>query len=82
MEAYPFTLSEACTFLGISKPTASSWIRSGRLVATRKDPYKSKSPYLTTPQACLAALNNPMHTVAVSAVDAHEEKKHVIIPQR
>nr|WP_291970893.1 DNA-binding protein [Candidatus Symbiopectobacterium sp.] len=75
MEAYTFTLGKACIFLGISRPTAKSWISSGRLVATRKNPSKPKSPYLITPQACIAALNNPMHTVAVSVVDAHEEKK-------
>ncbi|MEZ0582486.1 helix-turn-helix domain-containing protein [Erwinia sp. STN24] len=74
MEAYSLTLDEACAFLGISRPTASNWIRSGRLTATRKDPSKNKSPYLVTRQACIAALNNPLHTVAVSAADAHEEK--------
>ncbi|MDU4940347.1 MAG: helix-turn-helix domain-containing protein [Mixta calida] len=67
MEAYALTLDEACAFLGISRSTASNWIRSGRLTATRKDPSKPKSPYLVTRQACIAALNNPMHTVAVSA---------------
>ncbi|MFU9138491.1 helix-turn-helix domain-containing protein [Erwinia tasmaniensis] len=74
MSAYSLTLDEACAFLGISRPTASNWIRTGRLTATRKDPSKSKSPYLVTRQACIAALNNPLHTVAVSAGDAHEEK--------
>ncbi|QUG76012.1 helix-turn-helix domain-containing protein [Erwinia sp. E602] len=72
MEAYSLTLDQACAFLGISRPTASNWIRSGRLAATRKDPSKSKSPYLVTRQACIAALNNPLHTVAVSAADKHE----------
>lgn len=40
MEAYSLTLDEACAFIGISRPTASNWIRSGRLIATRKDPSK------------------------------------------
>ncbi|MBN1085579.1 helix-turn-helix domain-containing protein [Erwinia sp. V90_4] len=74
MSAYSLTLDEACAFLGISRPTASNWIRSGRLTATRKDPRKPKSPYLVTRQACIAALNNPLHTVAVSASDEHEDK--------
>ncbi|WP_128083793.1 helix-turn-helix domain-containing protein [Pantoea eucrina] len=74
MEAYALTLDEACAFLGISRPTCNKWIKTGRLAATRKDPSKPKSPYLLTRQACIAALNNPMHTVAVSAADAHEEK--------
>lgn len=75
MEAYALTLDEACAFLGISRPTCNKWIKTGRLAATRKDPSKPKSPYLLTRQACIAALNNPMHTVAVSAADAHEENK-------
>lgn len=75
MEAYSLTLDEACTFLGISRPTASNWIRTGRLTATRKDPSKNKSPYLVTRQACIAALNNPLHTVAVSAGDAQDKER-------
>ncbi|WP_447347313.1 helix-turn-helix domain-containing protein, partial [Salmonella sp. AM030] len=35
----------------------------------RKDPTKPKSPYLTTRQACIAALQSPLHTVQVSAGD-------------
>ena len=75
METYALSMDEACAFLGISRPTCQQWIRTGRLMATRKDPSKPKSPYLLTRQACIAALNNPMHTVAVSAADAHEENK-------
>lgn len=75
MESYALSMDEACAFLGISRPTCQQWIRTGRLMATRKDPRKPKSPYLLTRQACIAALNNPMHTVTVSAADAHEEKK-------
>ncbi|EAA2120359.1 helix-turn-helix domain-containing protein, partial [Shigella flexneri] len=52
MEPYSLTLDEACHFLKISRPTAINWIRTGRLQATRKDPTKNKSPYLTTRQAC------------------------------
>ncbi|MCG7367368.1 helix-turn-helix domain-containing protein [Pantoea sp. ACRSH] len=74
MESYALSMDEACAFLGISRPTCNKWIKTGRLAATRKDPSKPKSPYLLTRQACIAALNNPMHTVAVSAADAHEEK--------
>ncbi|EMK7419457.1 TPA: helix-turn-helix domain-containing protein, partial [Escherichia coli] len=54
MESYSLTLDEACQFLKISRPTATNWIRTGRLQATRKDPTKPKSPYLTTRQACIA----------------------------
>jgi predicted site-specific integrase-resolvase len=53
MESYSLTLDEACQFLKISRPTATNWIRTGRLQATRKDPTKPKSPYLTTRQACI-----------------------------
>ncbi|MDF3563635.1 helix-turn-helix domain-containing protein, partial [Shigella flexneri] len=53
MEPYSLTLDEACHFLKISRPTAINWIRTGRLQATRKDPTKNKSPYLTTRQACI-----------------------------
>ena len=38
MESYSLTLDEACQFLKISRPTATNWIRTGRLQATRKDP--------------------------------------------
>ena len=65
MESYSLTLDEACQFLKISRPTATNWIRTGRLQATRKDPTKPKSPYLTTRQACIAALQSPLHTVQV-----------------
>ena len=58
MESYSLTLDEACQFLKISRPTATNWIRTGRLQATRKDPTKPKSPYLTTRQACIA-VNRP-----------------------
>jgi len=75
METFALSMDEACAFLGISRPACQQWIRTGRLMATRKDPSKPKSPYLLTRQACIAALNNPMHTVAVSAADAHEENK-------
>lgn len=69
MESHSLTLDEACAFLKISRPTATNWIRTGRLQATRKDPTKPKSPYLTTRQACVAALQSPLHTVQVSAGD-------------
>nr|WP_241772349.1 helix-turn-helix domain-containing protein [Edwardsiella ictaluri] len=29
MEQYSLTLNEACAFLGISRPTATAWIKSG-----------------------------------------------------
>ncbi len=47
MESHSLTLDEACAFLKISRPTATNWIRTGRLQATRKDPTKPKS--LTSP---------------------------------
>lgn len=31
MEPYSLTLDEACHFLKISRPTATNWIRTGRL---------------------------------------------------
>ncbi len=43
MESHSLTLDEACAFLKISRPTATNWIRTGRLQATRKDPTKPKS---------------------------------------
>ncbi|KEA52746.1 excisionase [Mangrovibacter sp. MFB070] len=67
MEQYSLTLDEACAFIGISRPTATAWIKSGRLQATRKDPTKIKSPYLTTREACIAAISSPLHTVSVNA---------------
>ncbi|WP_342082428.1 helix-turn-helix domain-containing protein, partial [Escherichia coli] len=75
MLAYSLTLDEACQFLKISRPTATNWIRTGRLQATRKDPTKPKSPYLTTRQACIAALQSPLHTVQVSAGDGITEER-------
>lgn len=75
MESYSLTLDEACQFLKISRPTATDWIRTGRLQATRKDPTKPKSPYLTTRQACIAALQSPLHTVQVSAGDGITEER-------
>lgn len=81
MEPYSLTLDEACQFLKISRPTATNWIRTGRLQATRKDPTKPKSPYLTTRQACIAALQSPLHTVQVSAGDGITEEENVTLPQ-
>ncbi|EAA8586825.1 DNA-binding protein [Salmonella enterica] len=75
MESHSLTLDEACAFLKISRPTATNWIRTGRLQATRKDPTKPKSPYLTTQQACIAALQSPLHTVKVSAGDDIKEER-------
>ncbi|WP_323870020.1 helix-turn-helix domain-containing protein [Xenorhabdus szentirmaii] len=75
MDRYPLTFNEACRFVGVSPPTLRNWIRTGRLVAVRKDPNKKQSPYLITRQNCIAALNNPIHTVEVSAVDAKEGNK-------
>ena len=46
MESYSLTLDEACQFLKISRPTATNWIRTGRLQATRKDPTKPKTASL------------------------------------
>lgn len=74
MESHSLTLDQACAFLQISRVTATKWIRTGRLVVTRKDPDKKKSPYLTTHQACIAALQSPLHTVAVSAGDGIKEE--------
>ncbi|MFK3656708.1 DNA-binding protein, partial [Escherichia coli] len=68
-------LQEACPFLKISQPTATNWIRTGRLQETRKDPTKPKSPYLTTRQACIAALQSPLHTIKVSAGDGITEER-------
>lgn len=53
MESYSLTLDEACQFLKISRPTATNWIRTGRLQATRKDPTK---PKLLTSQHGMPAL--------------------------
>ncbi|MEX0445973.1 helix-turn-helix domain-containing protein [Xenorhabdus sp. SGI246] len=75
MDRYSLTFDEACDFIGISQPTLRNWIRTGRLVASKKDPNKEKSPYIITRQNCIAALNNPIHTVTVSAVDAKEGNK-------
>ncbi|MEG1464996.1 MAG: helix-turn-helix domain-containing protein [Hafnia sp.] len=73
MEKFSLDTDEACEFLGISRPTLTSWVKTGRLIATRKNPTKAKSPYLFTRQACIAALQDPLHTVAVSAADATGE---------
>ncbi|EPU3839108.1 helix-turn-helix domain-containing protein [Providencia stuartii] len=75
MDKYSLTFNEACKFIGVSPPTLRGWIRSGRIVATRKDPQKKQSPYMLTRQNCIAALNNPIQTIDVSAVDAKEGKK-------
>ncbi|MDN0089237.1 helix-turn-helix domain-containing protein [Yersinia nurmii] len=74
MDKYSLTFDEACEFLGISRPTLSQWIKSGRLTASRKTSAK-QSPYIITRQACIAAIQNPLHTVAVSAVDATGESQ-------
>ncbi|WP_071825719.1 helix-turn-helix domain-containing protein [Xenorhabdus bovienii] len=75
MARYPLTFDEACDFVGVSPPTLRSWIRTGRLVASRKNPEKKQSPYVITRQNCIAALNDPIHTIKVSAVDAKEGNK-------
>uniref|UniRef100_UPI0030DC9E23 helix-turn-helix domain-containing protein n=1 Tax=Candidatus Regiella insecticola TaxID=138073 RepID=UPI0030DC9E23 len=73
MKKQSLTRHEAALIVGVSRPTLSQWVKSGRIQAIRKDPTKKKSPYLFTLQTCLAALNNPIHTVAVSDGRLHEE---------
>ncbi|EER2720156.1 helix-turn-helix domain-containing protein [Escherichia coli] len=75
MDSHSITLKEACQFLKISRPTAVNWIRTGRLQATRKNSSGKRSPYLTTRQACIAALHSPLHTVKVSAGDGITEER-------
>ncbi|ENC8937527.1 helix-turn-helix domain-containing protein, partial [Escherichia coli] len=75
MDSHSITLKEACQFLKISRPTAVNWIRTGRLQATRKNSSGKRSPYLTTRQACIAALHSPLHTVQVSAGDGITEER-------
>lgn len=74
MDRYSLTKAEAAQFIGVSLPTLTSWVNSGRIHATRKDPSKPKSPYIFTRQACIAALNNPVQTVPVSEGDMQKEK--------
>lgn len=74
MEEQIFTRDEAAAFLRVDKGTISEWIRSGRLVATRVNPHKKRSPFLICKTDCIAALKNPIHNQPVNAVDVHEEK--------
>nr|WP_254305186.1 DNA-binding protein [Rahnella aceris] len=74
MDRYGLTKAEAAQFMGLSLPTLTKWVRDGRVHAERKDPSKPKSPYIFTRQACIAALNKPINTVAVSEGDMLEEK--------
>ena len=67
MERYGITFNEACTLLGISRPTLKKWIDNGRIAATRKDPTRLKSPYIFTKESCLAALHDPNYKVIQSA---------------
>ncbi|WP_252181883.1 helix-turn-helix domain-containing protein [Escherichia coli] len=55
MESYSLTLDEACQFLKISRPTATNWIRTGRLQATRKD--KISLPHNTASLHCGASVS-------------------------
>ncbi|WP_259281576.1 DNA-binding protein [Atlantibacter hermannii] len=73
MDSYSISFLEACGICGVSEPTLRKWIRSGRLVASRKSD-KPRSQYILTRQACIAAVNNPLHTVIVSAVDGMKEE--------
>ena len=75
MEKYTLTLKEASEFIGISIDITKRWIKTGRLTATRKNPTKKKSDYLITRQNCIAAINNPIHTVVESAEYMQEDKK-------
>lgn len=75
MDKYSLTFDEACKFIGVSPPTLRGWIRSGRIVATRKAPQKKQSPYMLTRQNGIATLNNSIQAIDVSAVDAKEGKK-------
>lgn len=74
MEKYSLSREEAARLMGIDKDTLTQWCRSGRITYTKKNPLKPNSPYLFTRTACIAALQNPLHTVGVSAANAHEEK--------
>ncbi|MBK4248727.1 TraR/DksA C4-type zinc finger protein [Enterobacter hormaechei] len=80
MEQYSITLNQACAMLGISRPTAANWIRTGRLQATRKDPSKPKSPYLTTRQAAIQA--HRIDRNAVSAERCEECDEPIPEPRR
>ncbi|WP_257839743.1 helix-turn-helix domain-containing protein [Salmonella enterica] len=74
MEEKIFTRDEAADFLRVSEGTVAEWIKSGRLVATRKNPEKKKSPYLICKSDCIAALKNTIHNQPVNAVDVQEDK--------
>lgn len=43
MEEEVFTRDEAAAFLKVDKGTIAQWIKTGRLVATRKNPHKKKA---------------------------------------
>lgn len=73
MEKFSLNRHEAAAFIGIDKDTLTQWCRSGRIAYTKKNPTKPNSPYMFTRTACIAALNNPIQTVPVSAVGATGE---------
>ncbi|HHG8604413.1 helix-turn-helix domain-containing protein [Morganella sp. B601] len=75
MDKVTMTRDEAAKFIGVSPDTLTSWCRAGRISYQRKDPFKKKSPYLFTESACLAALSNPINTIAESEIDVKGDHK-------
>ncbi len=73
IEGITLSRKEAAAFIGIDEDTLSIWCKIGKIAYTKKNPTKPKSPYLFTRTACIAAINNPIQTVPVSAVDATEK---------
>ncbi|CDG19948.1 putative excisionase [Xenorhabdus poinarii G6] len=73
IESVTLSRKQAAAFIGIDEDTLSLWCKIGKIAYTKKNPTKPKSPYLFTRSACIAAINNPIQTVPVSAVDTTEK---------
>ncbi len=73
IESITLSRKKAAALIGIDVDTLSLWCQIGKIAYTKKNPTKPNSPYLFTRAACIAAINNPIQTVIVSAVDATEK---------
>jgi len=75
MNKTTLTRQEAAKIIGISEDTLTNWCKLGIIRYQRKNPYKKKSPYLFTKEACIEAIKNSINTLAESEIDVIRSKK-------
>ncbi|ACJ10192.1 excisionase [Bacteriophage APSE-2] len=75
MNKATLTRQEAAKIIGISEDTLTNWCKLGIISYQRKNPYKKKSPYLFTKEACIEAVKNSINTLSESEIDVSRSNK-------